>query len=311
MANNTVLVTGARGFLGRFVAQHYLQQGWRVTGIGRGSCGSGEPLPAGMQWHSGEVNLQTLVALDVRPDLIVHCAGSGSVANSLGDPLRDYGSTVCSTAAVLEFARQHCPSCVVVYPSSAAVYGDSTCDPVDESMPYLASAPASPYGTHKLMAEQLCISYARHFRLKVAIVRLFSLYGEGLRKQLLWDACCKIERGDHVYAGTGNERRDWMHAEDAARLLATVAAHATPACPIFNGASGRPTTVRQALLLLYGALGVQATPSFSHQARVGDPPCLQADMGRTHALGWAPAVDMELGIGRYARWFAQSRELAA
>ncbi len=310
MANNTVLVTGARGFLGRFVARHYLQAGWRVAGVGRGTSGGDDALDEAVQWHSGEVDLRTLLALNLRPDLIVHCAGGGSVANSLGEPLRDYGSTVCSTAAVLDFVRQHCPGCVVVYPSSAAVYGDSACDPVDESMPAVATAPASPYGTHKLMAEQLCISYARHFGLSVAVVRLFSIYGEGLRKQLLWDACRKIERGDHLYAGTGNECRDWMHAEDAARLLAMVAAHATPDCPIFNGASGRPTTVRHALQLLYRELGVQVTPSFSHQARAGDPRSLQADMGRAHALGWAPVIDMEMGIGRYARWFERTRELA-
>lgn len=310
MADNTVLVTGARGFLGRFVARHYLHAGWRVVGVGRGTGHGQASLPAAVRWHSGEVDLPTLVALDVRPDLIVHCAGSGSVANSLGDPLRDYGSTVCSTAAVLDFVRQHCPACVVVYPSSAAVYGDSTCQPVEESMPALGTTLASPYGAHKLMAEQLCLSYARHFGLSVAIVRLFSIYGESLRKQLLWDACHKIERGDHLYAGSGNERRDWLHAEDAARLLATVASHATPDCPIFNGASGRAITVRHALQLLYRELGVQATPSFSHRARPGDPRCLQADMGRAHALGWAPLVDIELGIGRYARWFEESRELA-
>jgi UDP-glucose 4-epimerase len=309
MANNTVLVTGARGFLGRFVVRHYLQQGWHVVGLGRGTAAS-EPLPESVQWHCGEVNLPTLLAMEVQPDLIVHCAGSGSVAQSLGNPLHDYGSTVCSTAAVLDFVRQHCPRAVVVYPSSAAVYGDSACQPVDESMPTATTAPASPYGTHKLMAEQLCRSYARHFGLSVAIVRLFSIYGEGLRKQLLWDACRKIERGDHVYAGTGKECRDWMHAEDAASLMATVAAHAAPACPIFNGASGRPTTVRQALSLLYRELGSDAEPRFSHEARPGDPQSLQADTGRTRALGWAPSIDMEDGIGRYARWFERTREAA-
>jgi UDP-glucose 4-epimerase len=311
MANNTVLVTGARGFLGRFVVRHYAQSGWRVVGLGRGTAGDDDQLaPGAMQWHCGEVNLTTLRALGERPDLIIHCAGGGSVAQSLGEPLRDYHSTVCCTAAVLEFVRRHCPQCPVVYPSSAAVYGDSACLPVEESLAGTTAAPASPYGVHKLMAEHLCSSYARHFGLSVAIVRLFSIYGEGLRKQLLWDACRKIGRGDHVYAGSGEECRDWMHAEDAASLLAIVGARASPDCPVFNGASGIPTTVRDALRLLYRELGVDVEPRFSLQARPGDPRSLQADIGRTRALGWAPSIGMERGIGRYARWFEQCKESA-
>jgi len=301
-----VLVTGARGFLGGFVLRHYVRAGWDVIGLGRDAAPGAEPVPASVAWHAGEVTLETLTSLGLRPDLIVHCAGSGSVPGSFSDPAGDLRDTVHSTAAVLEFVRQHCPGCVVVYPSSAAVYGNAAGAPVDEDSPVSIHAPGSPYGTHKLMAEQLCLSYGRHFGLSVAIVRLFSIYGEGLRKQLLWDACQKIERGDHVYGGTGGECRDWMHAEDAARLLAAVAPYAEPECPIFNGASGEPTTVRDVLHLLYRELGVHAAPRFSQRARPGDPTSLQADTSRALAIGWTPSIDLEHGIARYARWYGQA-----
>jgi len=50
-------------------------------------------------------------------------------------------------------------------------------------------------------------------------VRLFSIYGVGLRKQLLWDGCRKLMAADLVFSGTGHETRDWLHVEDAATLL--------------------------------------------------------------------------------------------
>ncbi|MBY4896849.1 NAD(P)-dependent oxidoreductase [Cupriavidus sp. AU9028] len=310
--SKTVLVTGAKGFLGRYVARHYAAAGWRVVGVGhepRASSGVGPAFghgqadPRQLEWHCCDISLDALEGLRPRPDLVVHCAGSGSVAASMQDPFGDHARTVGSLAGVLEYVRRHCPEAVVIYPSSAAVYGNGARDPASEQAVEQQAA-ASPYGAHKRMAEQLCYSYAEHFGMRVAVVRFFSIYGEGLRKQLLWDACWKIRRGDDVYYGTGEESRDWLHAEDAARLVAAVAQRAGAGCPIYNGASGKPATVRQALSLLYGALAPGRSPRFSQQPRRGDPADLRADIGRSLSLGWSPAVPMAAGIARYARWFA-------
>ncbi|MFX5476882.1 NAD-dependent epimerase/dehydratase family protein, partial [Acinetobacter baumannii] len=78
------------------------------------------------------VDLGTLERLEIAPDLLVHCAGSGSVSASLSDPFVDYVRTVDSTVAVLEYVRRHSPHTPVVYPSSAAVYGDAAHLPAKE-----------------------------------------------------------------------------------------------------------------------------------------------------------------------------------
>jgi len=71
--------------------------------------------------------------------------------------------------------------------------------------------------------EDLCLSYAGRWGIRTSVVRLFSVYGPSLRKQLLWDACEKFRRGDNTFAGTGSELRDWLHVKDAAALIATAA----------------------------------------------------------------------------------------
>src|SRR6185312_5873943 len=126
------------------------------------------------------------------------------------------------------FLRCYCPQATLVVPSSAAVYGAVRQIPINESGP---RNPISPYGVHKKIAEDLCYSYARHFGARIALVRFFSVYGAGLRKQLLWDACNKLVVGDGRFGGHGNEVRDWLHIEDAARLLIAAAQHAAPTCP--------------------------------------------------------------------------------
>ena len=106
----------------------------------------------------------------------------------------------------------------------------------------------SPYGQHKRMMEQLCQSYATSFGMKSIVVRLFSVYGPMLRKQLLWDLCNRIQDGSRrlVLGGTGGEIRDWTHVRDVTRLLATLPTYDVPRpYHVVNGGSGVGTSVAQ------------------------------------------------------------------
>ena len=176
--------------------------------------------------------------------------------------------------------------------------GESASIRVDQSL-----TPISPYGVHKKIVEELCQSYARHFGLHCAIVRLFSVYGIGLRKQLLWDACQKFSSGDFIFAGTGRETRDWLNIEDAARLLFLAASKTDPACPIVNGGSGAGIMVRQVVQWIAEALGCAQRPSFSGHARPGDPTHLVADITETRAWGWSPKRNLRDDIAGYVDWF--------
>jgi UDP-glucose 4-epimerase len=297
-----VLVTGANGFLGRHVARAFAVQGHTVLGIGHGNWLQKEWELWGLSgWYSADITLQALKEHAKEPALIVHCAGSGSVAFSIDDPLSDFERTVETTAHVLEYVRTSAPSCCVVYPSSASVYGTVTTVPIPEDCP---AVPISQYGTHKLMAEQMVTSYSRQFGTSTAIVRFFSVYGCGLRKQLLWDACRKFANNDTTFMGTGNEVRDWLHVEDAAALLITAAKHASPACPTVNGGSGQGVTVRDVLLRLGSCLlQAEVSPTFSGAQRTGDPVRYIADTEQSKAWGWLPTRQWAEGVEEYAHWW--------
>lgn len=295
------LITGAHGFLGRHVARTLAGAGYTVVGIGHGSWDQNEFSRFKLSfWHSTDVTLDALVTYAGEPDVIVHCAGGGSVAFSMSHPYQDYLRTVGSTAAVLEYIRLHSPSTVLVYPSSAAVYGIVEDLPIREAN---RTAPASPYGMHKLIAEHLCQSYAAHYGVALATIRFFSIFGEGLRKQLLWDACNKIARGEKVFAGTGEELRDWLHVEDAAGLVRMAAEHASPANPIVNGGAGAGISVKDVLLEVFRAFGSNQVPQFSGVRRPGDPPGHEADISAATEWGWVPKLGWKEGVHRYVQWF--------
>lgn len=290
MAAPVALVTGAAGFIGAHVLRGLERAGWQAL-----ACGRGTALP--------QISVDALATL---PELalVVHCAGGSSVAKSVAAPLDDFTDSVPPLAHVFEHVRRRAPAAKVVLLSSAAVYGDARTFPIAETSPL---APISPYGCHKLMGEQLCASYGRNYGVSSAILRLFSVYGPGLRKQLLWDACQKARRGERRFAGSGHEVRDWLHIDDAVALILATAAVASPAVPVLNGGTGVATSVAAVVTQLFAALASSAgAPEFVGTGRVGDPARYIADITQARALGWSPSVSIADGVAEYVRWFQES-----
>ena len=84
MAEKKVIVTGAFGFIGRSVARHLAKLGWEVVGLGHGKWSRQEWETWGLtEWHTCDITLNSLLSYADTPDLIVHCAGSGSVNFSM------------------------------------------------------------------------------------------------------------------------------------------------------------------------------------------------------------------------------------
>ena len=308
----TVWVTGARGFIGRHVSKAYADAGHRVAGLGHGAWAEADHTRWGVaDWRNGEVsaaNLDAMTATLGPPDVVVHLAGGSAVGPSFAQPAEDFHRSVGAAAALADWMRLRAPGAAVVMASSAAVYGAAHAGPIAEGA---VCTPFSPYGFHKRMAELLLESYARNFQLRVALVRFFSVYGPGLEKQLLWDACTRLNRQPEVLAlgGTGNEVRDWLHVSDASRLIVLAGQAAGVHCPVLNGGTGLATPIRDVAMQLCESWPMRPPAlTFSGVSRAGDPPTLVADVSAAQALGWRHQVDWRAGMHEYVQWF-QSRHL--
>lgn len=302
-------ITGARGFLGRSLARWLADRGTEVAGVGHGHWPGSEAAASGLScWINADIHgasLDLLLAQAGRPQVIYHLAGGSVVGPSFANPLEDFERTVHTTVRLLDWMRCRCPEVPLVAVSSAAVYGAGHTGPIAEDAP---GTPYSPYGTHKAMMEALCRSYGRNFGIRSAVVRVFSAYGAGLRKQLLWDLCSRLAagKGDLLLDGTGAERRDWVHATDVARVLA-LAAERLPAVGVaaVNGATGVGHSVAEFAHQVVEAWGESREVQFSGRSRPGDPVELVADVARLRALGFVPQVGLADGIRDYVDWFRQ------
>ncbi|MDR3400919.1 MAG: NAD-dependent epimerase/dehydratase family protein [Chthoniobacter sp.] len=298
----TVIVTGVAGFLGRYVARQFATQGWRVIGFDEVPpenfrIADVEYVRLQLPGAALEETLRTLA-----PDACVHCAGRASVGLSMEEPTADFRGNTLLVFELLDALRRHAPRCRFLLLSSAAVYGNPSSLPVTEQH---TVRPLSPYGYHKRQAELLCEEFSRIYALPTACARIFSAYGPGLRRQVVWDICEKVlTTGKLALKGTGTESRDFIHAADIAHGLHLLAAKAPCDSEIYNLASGREVTIAQLAATLLSSLGSQVQPSFDGHASPGDPLHWRADISRIAALGFSPATPLEQGLHTVATWCA-------
>ena len=302
-----VIVAGANGFIGKHVSRLMKSNGWEVIGIGHGKIATEDYSLHGIDnWYNDDVNYKNIYKIiehHGEPDCIMQMAGSGSVRFSFDHPAEDYWKTVNTTLGILEAVRKHSPNCKIVYPSSAAVYGDSLPVPISEKN---ALNPISPYGSHKRIAEALCENYGNYFGVKSVIGRIFSVYGDGLQKQIIWDICCKLNSKSPTVElyGTGEEERDFLHVNDTARALVSLIPIATKEVPKLNIASGTSIPIKELAELVRIAFGVNKKIVFNQIKLPGDPGKWKANV--------TPLVDytnfkverlIKDGILSYVSWF--------
>jgi UDP-glucose 4-epimerase len=236
----------------------------------------------------------------VEPQVCVHCAGRASVANSLDNPAADFTAHVEITFNVLNAMRLAAPRCRVIFLSSAAVYGNPESLPIREDHDL---RPVSPYGYHKLMAEKICAEFSGIYGVSTSIARIFSAYGTGLRRQVIYDLCYKALMEPVLrLRGTGAESRDFINVRDVAQGIYLLAEGAPGAGETYNLASGQETTIRELAEMVVSLSGRNVAIDFDGHNPLGNPLNWRADISRMAQLGFVPTIPLDQGVKAYADW---------
>ncbi len=235
-----------------------------------------------------------------RPDLVIHCAGRTSVPLSVREPYMDYQSGPALTVSLLEAIRLEAPATKFIFLSSAAVYGCPIRLPISEMTEL---APISPYGYHKWQCELLCREYQQSFQIPTCSVRIFSAYGPGLRRQVIWDLCAQaITQGRISAQGSGSESRDFIHVMDIVSAVRCISEKAPLCGEVYNVASGEETSVRSIAELIVAALDETIPIDFSGTVPAGTPLNWRADIAKIKKMGFSPGVQIKKGISQFVRW---------
>jgi len=294
-----ILVIGSNGFIGSNVCRQLRRESEIYT-----ADVSGAPAENHYILNHSKPVFDTIFE-NVRPDVCINCAGAASVGPSFEKPDFDFQLNAVFVRALLESIRTRSVHTKFINLSSAAIYGNPTVNPIPEETP---ARPISPYGWHKCISELICSEYYQCFGVATLSLRLFSVYGPGLRKQLFWDIFCKASQSDHIICpGTGAETRDYIFVKDVVAAIDIVIKSNYFNGNAINVASGQSTSIYEAVHTLLGALNWQGRVSFDGRVREGDPLNWRADIGKLLELGYSPRYGFGSGIKELAQWLITSR----
>jgi CDP-glucose 4,6-dehydratase len=312
-----VLVTGAQGFLGSWLARRLLDDGRRVIALRRDV----DPLSP---FHTEGVESRCTVALadltdhaalvrvlnEYEVSEVFHVAGQTVVGTAARSPLGTWDANVRGTYTLLEACRSLGGVRRVIVASSDKAYGHH------DELPYRedhALRPRYPYDVSKACADLIARSYAHTYDLPVAVTRLANIYGPG---DLNWsrvvpDTARALVRGERpVIRSDGTPERDYVYVEDAVdAYLAVAASLDRPELRgrAWNAGWGQPVPVIEVVRKLIAASGRSVEPEVRG---VGTPhgeidsQFLDSSAIRTE-LGWEPKWELERGLRATWEWYSR------
>ncbi len=295
------LVTGADGFVGRYLCEALAQSGHEVVAAG----GPGAAPPSFALDLADDLNVRGIVDL-AKADVIFHLAAQTFVPDAIASPLDTYETNVVGTARLLHAVRgaravtAKNPRIVVV--SSAEVYGHHTrADfPLTEEAAVL---PANPYAASKAAAEAIALAEARTYDMDVIVTRAFNHIGPGQNDRFVVASFAKqlaaIAAGEERVLSVGNleAQRDFLDVRDVvAAYVGLIDGGARG--EVYNVCSGQAMKIAEVLRRLITAahipVEVREDPA---RMRPSDVPLFYGSNAKlVTACGWQPLISLDRSL---------------
>ena len=282
MIQKKILILGGYGFIGSNLYKILKKKNF-VKRLGKTNV------------QKQKINKKNLTKINYKFDYIFHCAGSSSVKSSYQNLKQNKNKTIGSTEATLEYIAKFQKQTKLVFISSPAVYG--------QFIKQKKLKPLSPYGKNKLICEKLIKKYSKKYKFKSIILRFFSIYGEGLKKQLIWDACQKILKKNYIFNGSGEEIRTWMHIDDASNIIIKATKNISNNHSVLNICGEDKLKNKEMLNYIFKSYGVHAIPKFNNISKIGDPKYLYIKNDDLKKIGYNQKIPIKFGIKNYIKWY--------
>jgi len=308
----TVVITGAAGFLGSHLCDHFLAHDWRVVGIDNlltGAARNLTHLEGDDRFQFLEHDVTNPFIIDHPVDLVLHFASPASPKDYLRYPIDTLKVDAVGTLLTLQLARAHGARYVLA--STSEVYGDPQEHPQPES--YWGHVnpigPRSVYDEAKRFAEATTMAFHRAERLDARILRIFNTYGPRMRAgdgrvipQFITHA---LSGAPLPVYGDGRQTRSFCFVDDLVEGIYRFATYDGLAGEVVNLGNPEEVTLLELASIVSSLVGI--APNVVHLPLPQDDPARRRpDIGKAQAaLGWSPAVSLREGLRRTIEWFAK------
>jgi len=323
---DTLIVTGAAGFIGSHLTRALAARGHHVIGLDNFDPFYERPLKEAnladldrRRFTFIEADIRDSAAMEAlfvqhRPTGVFHIAALAGVRPSILDPARYASVNVDGLISMLQAARAaECRN--FIFASSSSVYGNSATVPFSESNP--VAEPISPYAATKRAGELICHAYCHLFGLSIAALRFFTVYGPAQRPDLAISKFMQLIAADEEVPmfGDGDTSRDYTYIDDI--IQGVIAAYDRADAEgagffrIYNLGGSKPVMLSDMIEMIGRVVG--RTP------RVKQLPMQPGDVQRTYAdltrsrkeLGFHPQTPFAEGLAKQWAWTRQRLQLAS
>ncbi len=296
------LITGASGFVGRYLASYLHEKGFEVWAS---FLRDRSPFPFRVLWLRANLTSseQTFELIrKSRPHYVFHLAGQAVPNLSWKDPEKTFQANVIASISLLEGVTRFAPEARVLLTSSTQVYGTSFLRRGQVNEGALAS-PVTPYGGSKLLMEMAALNFAEREGVSVVISRACNQVGAGQPPAGVFSDFCRqivlMERGKRatvLKVGNLNVVRDFIHVRDAVRAYYLLAMRGRKG-EIYNVSSDRGVRVKDGLKFLARQsrvpFKIEVDPS---KFRRNDFPRMVANAAKLRKLGWKPKASVRQAL---------------
>ncbi len=314
LANKSILVTGAAGFIGSHAAEALIARGFRVVGVDN-FCNFYDRSwkEANIRCIGSGIDLQEMDITDgpkisklvasVKPQAILHLAAMAGVRPSIEQPAYYAKVNVEGTTHLLEAAVRNQVG-KFIFASSSSVYGNANKVPFSEEDP--VEHPISPYAATKRAGELICYTYWHLYKLPCFCLRFFTVFGPRQRPDLA------IHKFTHLIAagqpitlfGDGSTSRDYTFIQDIVDGI-MAAVDRCDRYRVYNLGGSHPVSLKTLVEEIEKAVGKTAV-IHRKPTQPGDVERTFADVARARAeLGYEPKVSLNEGLRRFVAWFRE------
>jgi dTDP-glucose 4,6-dehydratase len=328
--NNTILITGGAGFIGRSFVEHILDKtNWNIVVLDSLSYagdinylatnGKYDPNRVRIVWHDLRAPINEYLQTRIGPvRWIVNIASESHVDRSITSPA-DFFMTNCAIAAnTLEYARIVKPESFIQV-STDEVYGPAAA--LEQHKEWDTHVPSNPYSASKSAQEALAVSYWRTFNVPVIITNTMNNFGPSQHIEKFIPMCVskilnnepitihgKYENGDFISGS-----RFWLHANNHADALLFILQN----CPAEQyPATNRPSKwhiagdqevsnlqIANKIAEILGKTAI-IKPTDFHSSRPGHDLRYALDGSKIKGAGWVPPVNFENSLVQTVNWFS-------
>lgn len=293
-----ILIIGGRGFIGTHLTECFGAQ-YEVTVLSQTNA---QRVLNGHNYVSFAYTEENFLSYlgNNSFDVIHFLSGNPHPSYSEIDPFIDIERTLNPALAILNALRKLSYKGSLWFASSVAVYGNSPDESLNEES---LCEPLSNYAVAKLAVESYAKHYSRNFELNIGVYRIFSTYGPGLQRQVIYDNILRMQRGEKEIRlqSSSLSARDLSYVVDQALAIKFLGDKVIPQGEIFNIGSGTATKIIDVVRMIAELMEYEGSVYCQNEQPLRHDVSWAADVSKISALGFQQCFSLRIGLNETIR----------